>query len=75
MDTIIALGGIILAALVAWISGQRSGRKEADRRVKDALDADKARRLDAGREAVGHGRDGGLSNDERVRRAVEYFEQ
>lgn len=67
METLIAIGGIILAALVAWITGQRSGRKDTERRIEDALEADKARRLERGREAVGHGRDSGKSPADRLR--------
>lgn len=67
MDTLAAIAIAILAVIGAWWQGQRSGRKDTERRVKDELDADKARRLDAGREAVGAGRDSGGTPDERLR--------
>lgn len=67
MDTLTAIAIAILAVIGAWWGGQRSARKDTERRIKDAMDADKARRLEAGREAVGHGRDSGGTPDERLR--------
>lgn len=67
MDTLAAIAIAILAVIGAWIGGQRSARKDTERRIKDAQDADKARRLEAGRAAVGHGRDSGDDPATRLR--------
>lgn len=66
-DVLMTVALAVLAVIGAFWGGQRKARKETERRVKNELDADKARRLDAGREAVGHGRSSGADPDERMR--------
>ena len=62
-----AIGAVIVAIVVAYFGGRRGVRKETERRIEHELQADKSRRLESGREAVGHGRDSGDTPDRRVR--------
>lgn len=68
MDTLLAIGAVVLAAIVAYLSGNRKGRN--DERTKAERDAlrDYQQRLDRGRDAVAGGRDSGATPDERVRK-------
>ncbi|KHQ51084.1 hypothetical protein [Mameliella alba] len=66
-ETLLAIAIAVLAVIGAFFGGKRKARKETEQRINDALQADKARRMDAGRDAVERGRASGADPDERVR--------
>lgn len=66
-DTLLTIALTVLAVIGAFWGGQRKARKETEERLQNEYEAETARRIEAGREAIGHGRASGRSNDERVR--------
>lgn len=63
LDLLISIGAVIVAAALAYLSGQRRGKQNE----KAKRDAETLERLERGREAVGHGRSSGATPDERLR--------
>lgn len=67
MEALTAILALTVAVSAAWWTGQLRAAKKTEERLRHEYEAEMARRVEAGREAVGHGRAGGAGPDERLR--------